>query len=155
MGDQRVTIPGSDVKHGKDACWTPAPCDTQIGATIYIRPRNEVRSADLLSGQFEPISRDEAVAEFGASPQDMETVRAFARQHGLRVTGEDAAARTLHVEGTVEQMKCAFGVNIGLLDSVEGKPISYEGALTVPEELGCLVVAVLGLDQRPIARTRE
>lgn len=155
MDDQRAAIPGSDVKHGGEARWSPAPCDMQVGVTIYLRPRDDVPSAELLSGQFQPISREEAEAKFGASAQDMEAVRAFAEAHGLRVTGENAAARTIHVEGTVEQMDSAFGVSIGVLNSAGGNCLSYEGALTMPASLECVIVAVLGLDQQPVAKTRE
>lgn len=153
MEDQRAVIPGSDVTHGAEACWSPAPCDMHLGVTIYLRPGNNISAEELLSGQFQPLSREEATSKFGAKSQEMEAVRAFAEAHGLHVTAESAAARTVHVEGTVAQMGSAFGVKIGLVrGKAQGNCISYEGALTVPAPLECVIVAVLGLDQRPIAR---
>ncbi len=157
MDDRRVAIPGSNLKHADDACWSPAPCEARIGVTIYVRRRGDDSDSrtvaeDLLSGRFQPVSREEEAARFGASPQDLEAVCSFAEKHDLRVTNENAAARTVRVEGTVGQMGSAFQVNIGMVEGANGECLSYEGTLTLPASLASVVVAVLGLDQRPVAK---
>lgn len=155
MDNQRAAIPGSDVRHGEKACWSPAPCGMKIEITIYIKPPQTMASAELLSGEFQPTSREEAETKFSAKTEDLEAIRTFAEEHGLQVKGEDQAARTVHVEGTVEQLSSAFGVNIGVLRSGDQTYISYQGCLTVPVPLQNVVTAVLGLDRRPIAKTHQ
>lgn len=155
MDDQRAAIPGSDVTHGEEACWSPAPREMKLEVTIYIRPPENAPSAELLSGQFQPMSREEAETKFSAKREDLEAIRTFADEHGLRVKAEDQTARTVHVEGTVEQLGSAFGVNIGALKSGDQTYISYQGCLTVPAPLQNVVSAVLGLDRRPIAKAHQ
>jgi kumamolisin len=109
--------------------------DQRISPTIVIR-RPQL-SPELLS----------------ADPADLEAVRAFARDNGLKILAESAEARTVRVDGTVAQVGKAFGVEIEWrIDEQGRKYLSYRGALTVPAQLNGVVEAVLGLDQRPVAR---
>ena len=90
-----------------------------------------------------------------AEPADLEAVRSFAQENGLDVVNENAAARTVHLEGTVKQMDAAFGVEIRTRHDAEGREyLSYDGPISVPQTIGDKVEGVLGLDQRPIARRR-
>jgi hypothetical protein len=84
------------------------------------------------------------------SPQDAAAVEAFARQYGLQVTEANAAKRTVKVSGSAQALGRAFSVT---LDSF-GEYIGYEGPLTVPDNLSGIVMAVLGLDTRPIAHSQ-
>jgi kumamolisin len=82
-------------------------------------------------------------------------VLAFVRSKDLTVIAENAEARTVQIEGTTTQIGQAFGVDIQWHLGPNGqKYLSYQGALTLPAELSGIVEAVLGLDQRPIARHR-
>ena len=58
------------------------------------------------------------------------------------------AARTVKVEGAATDFNRAFGIDL----SSFGNYVSYSGPITVPESLASVVVAVLGLDNRPVAR---
>lgn len=156
MDDQRVIVPGSCLEHGAEARWSPAACDERVQVTIYLRRKDEAgrksSAEELLSGQFQPISREEAAARLTASSEDMEAVRGFAETHGLRVVREDLVSRTIHVEGTVEQLGSVFRVKLGKLEDSSGAHLSYQGTIMIPAALAGVVVAVLGLDQRPVAR---
>jgi kumamolisin len=80
-------------------------------------------------------------------------VLSFTRANGLQVIAQNAGARTVQIEGTTTQIGQAFGVTIEWRVDPKGqKYLSYQGALTLPAELTGIVEAVLGLDQRPIAR---
>lgn len=158
VNDGRVEIPGSAPKARSAEIWlSPVEPDQQVSATIILRRgQNSGDTGDLeeqlMSGRSQPISRDEAAQTLGADPDDLRAVRSFLEQHGLRMIKENAAARTLHVEGTVEQMSEAFGVRLGWFEDAEGRRhMSYEGVLSVPQSLSGIILAVLGLDQRPIA----
>jgi Pro-kumamolisin, activation domain len=82
------------------------------------------------------------------SNEDLAAVEAFAREYGLQVTEADAAKRTVKVAGTAQNLGRAFGVDLGVF----GDYISYSGPITVPDHLVGCILAVLGLDNRPIAR---
>jgi Pro-kumamolisin, activation domain len=81
------------------------------------------------------------------SQQAIAAVEAFARQYGLQVTEASAAKRTVKVSGSAQALGRAFGVTLEAF----GEYIGYQGPLTIPDNLSGIVMAVLGLDTRPIA----
>ncbi len=97
------------------------------------------------------VPRAEAVHLLGADPGDVEAVRAFAARHGLHVDRVDVTARSVGLTGTVAAMNEAFRVDLGryTADGVEYR--GREGEIHVPTALHGVVVAVLGLDDRPQA----
>jgi kumamolisin len=101
------------------------------------------------------MSREEMAETLGASTEDLQAVRAFAKQYGLPVTDENAEARTLHLDGTAQQMAAAFQTDLGMVEDTSGRHLSYKGPLTVPASLKDVVTAVLGLDKRPIAKRHD
>jgi kumamolisin len=99
------------------------------------------------------MSREEAAQFLRASPADLAAVRAFVQEYGLKIVSEDAEARIVRIEGSLAQIGKAFGVEIQLRTDQNCKEyLSYQGALTMPASLQGVIEAVLGLDQRPIAR---
>ncbi len=121
----RVEIPGS----------TPRP-PAESAETSAI-PNDEQLSASII---LQSPSQDDVAA-----------VEAFAREFGLRVTEADAAKRTVKVSGTPQQLGEAFGVKL----AKAGGYVTYQGPLSVPEDLAGLVMAVLGLDNRPVAHSHS
>jgi kumamolisin len=89
----------------------------------------------------------------GADPADLERLRAFARQHGLRESGADLGRRVLHLSGAPRALEQAFGVKLGRyrLHDGRGPFVGCDCAPTVPAE----AIAVLGLDRRPVARAHS
>jgi kumamolisin len=159
LGDQRVQVPGSAPKHGAETRWSlPAETHESGGVTIVLRRRTDSATTsnleeELLSGQFGRLSREEAARAIAADPNDMASVRSFLQQYGLTIVEENAATRTIHAEGTVEQMNRAFGVQLRLAQDTKGQQyLSYEGSIMVPKPLAGIITAVLGLDQRPVAK---
>jgi len=137
MSEQRVEIPGSEPPHPTEArSWTAADPNREITVTVML-PR-------------------QAPEQTCAKPQDLEAIRRFAQQYGLTVVDEKPAARTVHLRGTVREMDAAFGTQLGEFQAAHGHQyLSYDGPLSVPQPLAGAVLAVLGLDQRPIARHRR
>ncbi len=71
----------------------------------------------------------------------------------MTITEANPTARTVKVKGTAEQINSAFGVKLGLVSEGEGEQfLSHKEAISVPHSLTKLVTAVLGLDQRPVAK---
>jgi kumamolisin len=130
--------------------------DQQITATIVLRRRASAAKLgeELLAGTAQRVPREKA-AEIGADPQDIAAVCAFLERNGLKILSENAAARTIRIEGTIQQMEHAFGVQMAWFENEQGKRyLSYRGTISIPESLRAVIVAVLGLDQRPVARRR-
>jgi hypothetical protein len=126
--------------------------DETASVTVLLRPPVGL-GEQLLSGQYRSESREAAEQNTAADPKDLAAVRAFARVHGLTVQSEDPASRRIVLAGTVKQMEQAFEVEIGDGKDASGHNFrTYRGALQLPESLQLAVTAVLGLDQRPVAR---
>jgi kumamolisin len=120
-----------------------------LAATVVVR-RPPTGS---LPANAAALPREQVEQALSANPDDLAAVRKFASAHNLKVTKENPPARTLHVEGTVEQLDKAFGVNICWCHQDDGlQYLGYEGQIVLPPELEGIVEAVLGLDQRPVAR---
>ncbi len=151
MANDRAAIPGSAAKPLEDAAAVPA--SEPIEATVVLRRNPEMPDIGerLLSGAFSPRSREEAAAYTQAAPEDVTAVENFAAQNGLQVVSADAGTRTVRLAGTAEQFDRAFGIE--LVHS--GNFRSYRGTLSVPQSLAGVVAAVLGLDNRPVAASRQ
>jgi kumamolisin len=156
VSGRRVKIPGSAPPHPVEAhVPTPADPNQEVIASIIVRRRAAAGDLEqrLLSGRSQPLSQSEAAAVIGADPEDLEAVRAFAERYGLKIVDENAATRTIRVRGTVEQIDEAFAVRLGWFPAPDGQShLSYEGTISVPEQVAGVIMAVLGLDQRPVAR---
>jgi kumamolisin len=77
---------------------------------------------------------------------------------GLTVTDTHQGSRRMMVSGTISAMSAAFGTTLTLvtspqLDGTGQATHRYRsGSLSVPADLAGIVIAVLGLDDRPVAR---
>ena len=153
MGNDRVVIAGSAPQHEGSTQLGALSRDQNLTVSIVLRRRPDgANTAELLlSGQAKPLSREEALQQTAADPQELAAVEAFARDYCLRVLEADAAKRIVKVSGSVQEFERAFGVQIGMF----GNYVSYGGPITVPEALAGVIVAVLGLDNRPVARARS
>jgi kumamolisin len=152
---ERFVIPGSEARNSSVGGWLPVDAEQRITPTIVIRRSSRVGdiSEQLLSGSWRQASRAETESFLRVDPDDLAAVFAFAQQCGLTVIAENAEARTVKVQGSVAQIGEAFGIQVQWKLEPDGqKYLSYQGALTIPEELAGIVEAVLGLDQRPVAR---
>ncbi|GAA5182366.1 S53 family peptidase [Rugosimonospora acidiphila] len=87
-----------------------------------------------------------------AESAELALVERFAEDHGLSVTAVNPTARSVGLLGSVAQMNAAFGVNLGRYTGDGQTYRGREGDVHVPAELAGVVVAVLGLDDRPQAR---
>jgi kumamolisin len=87
-----------------------------------------------------------------ADTDELALVERFAEDHGLSVTSTTPAARSVGLLGSVAQMNEAFGVRLGRYESGGQTYRGREGDVHVPAALDGVVVAVLGLDDRPQTR---
>ena len=83
---------------------------------------------------------------------DIAAVKEFASKHGLAVVQEHAGRRTVVLSGTVAQFNAAFGVDLQRFEHGGGSYRGRVGNIHLPEELSGRVEAMLGLDNRPVAK---
>jgi kumamolisin len=138
-----------------------APADEPVEVTVLLRRKDgDATDAFAAHAERDPVARedlsaDQLAARFGASDDDVEKVRRFAKDNGLEVVDESAAQRRVELRGAAAAMGQAFGVSLGRYENDEGlRYRGREGAVQVPAELDGVVTAVLGLDDRPQARPR-
>jgi kumamolisin len=157
MTERFVPLPGSERAPAPQA--RPAgelDGSTAIEATLVLRRRNAVPN-DLVEGP-DTVSTDELAQRYGADPQDVESVRRVLGEHGLTVGEVHLGSRLVKVSGTVDAFRATFGAQLEKAVSpspVNGAPVEHRhrtGGLQLPAELDGVVTAVLGLDDRPVAR---
>ncbi|MCW2541813.1 MAG: peptidase [Frankiales bacterium] len=141
-----------------DSRGTTRPLDPQarVEATLVLRRRAEPTPADL-SGA--PLSAAELEERFGADPADVQRVQDGLSAAGIDVLSVDPASRRMRISAPVDRLNKFFGTQLDLRTvpvvgrgDVEVRHRS--GSLQLPVDLEPVVVAVLGLDNRPQARSR-
>jgi kumamolisin len=122
------------------ACANDEPMDV----TLVLRRRQP------LERPIPRVQRADFAAGYGADPADVERVRAFGAKHGMQEQACDMARRTLHWRGSVQSLQQAFGVKLGRYEMSPGGAtfIGCSGTPVLPDPA---VIAVLGLDRRPVA----
>jgi kumamolisin len=139
-----------------------------IQATVHVKPATDrlasfVRAmVDNRLSQRQHLSRDEYAATHGAAPSDIQKIRRFAREHGVRVVRDRLAAktkanplahRTVQLRGTLGAFGRAFGVKLLRVRDAQGRMYrTYNGPLNVPEGFQDVISNVFNLDTRPQAQ---
>src|SRR5580704_10448780 len=101
----RVPIPGSErssAAHASVGTSDPAEITT---VTVYVRGSG---------GEPPPgrLAREEFAAAYGASPSDVDAIRAFAEAHGLTAGDADLARGSVQITGTLGALSAAFGTTL-------------------------------------------
>jgi kumamolisin len=154
-----VPLPGSEhPRRAETIPLGPVDPDRVIDVVLVLRERQDTPA---LPGQDyfvrtparerEVLSDDEFAARHGAHPDEIDQVEAFARSGELEVVESHVARRTVHLRGTTRRLDAAFGIVLTLYRTAEGTHRGYDGPVQVPADLAQIVVAVFGLDDRPLA----
>jgi kumamolisin len=151
-GSQRASFAGTrDVG--------PADGDERLQVSVLLRRRNaaelagrvrRLQAGDKRAGH---LSRQNFAASYGADPAEAAAVASFAQAHALTVVSEDLARRTVVLAGTVARFEAAFAVALRRLEFTGGACRGRTGPIHLPQELSGVIVAVLGPDDRPQAKT--
>jgi kumamolisin len=127
-----------------------------ITVTLVLRRRAQVPAA-LVIGP-ETITHEELDAQYGAETDDIALVTSTMTELGLTVTDTHQGSRRVMVSGTIGALSAAFGTTLTLVTSPQPDGTGQathryrSGGLSVPAALAGIVIAVLGLDDRPVAR---
>ena len=148
-GSERSPLPGSRIV-------APASEDERFEVTVLIRRRRaqelQEHMAALCAGRpVNALTREEFAQRHGADAQDLGAIAKFAGEHGLTVVQSHSARRTVILSGTVRQFCAAFGVQLHHCHYSGGSYRGRSGSIQIPTELEGIIIAVLGLDNRPQA----
>ncbi|MBV9761254.1 MAG: S8/S53 family peptidase [Acidobacteriaceae bacterium] len=151
--DKFIQLPGSERNRPPNATASgPVPGTETVRVSVILHRRNEPE-IDPRTGAFPPISREEFAELYGADPEDIRTLLRFAHRHGLSVVESSAVKRRVVLTGSASAMTAAFGTQLTAYRSAAGQTFrARTGSLSIPEELGGAVMAVLGMDTREVAR---
>jgi kumamolisin len=156
--DSFVPLPGSE--RGSLQGLEPAgPVDgaARIEVTLVTR-RRAALPAELVLGPA-TLTQAEFAQRHGTDPADIDLVREVLSRHGIEVTEVHAGSRRVKASGTLAALAETFGASLSMVRSphpvMPGGQAEHryrQGSLRIPAELAGIVLAVLGLDDRPQAR---
>jgi kumamolisin len=100
-----------------------------------------------------PLSREAYAQTYAASHTDLDRIHEFAHRHHLQIRRAEPAENAVTLAGTVARIEAAFGVKLQHFEHPGlGRYRSYSGSIALPDDVHELVSAVLGLDDRSLAR---
>jgi len=145
----QIILKGSQREHPKDSEFAGKPrLDERGGITCVLRRKHAAPRSVAIQ-----LSHEDFAAMHGCDIADIQAVESFAAEHHFTVDRVDNAARTVKLSGNLHRLAEAFGASLELRKLAGGTYRTRSGGLTVPTELNGIVIAILGFDQRPLART--
>jgi len=159
MPQERVALAGSHREPAANAS-APSPIDqhelVQVTVVLRRRPQSRLPAAEEFAFQdthtVKYHRREDFAVLHGADPADITLIEAFAHEHSLTVRERSAARRSVVLTGTVENMQEAFGTSLAHYQTPAGGYRGRTGPVMIPANLQGVVQAVLGLDNRPVAK---
>jgi kumamolisin len=149
-GSERKSVRGARLIHNSHP-------DQTIEVSVRIRSKAEAKREELKRALEKPGFKHMSRADFekahGADPADLEKIKKFAQESGLKVneTGTELARRTVMLSGTVSNLENAFNVELKEYSHPKGNFRGRVGAISVPAEYAEIITGVFGLDNRPQA----
>jgi len=161
-----VEIPGSHREPPKSLPAIAAAHTATHGEPIEISVYLKDRSADDLLKQG-PISGAEAEAAAKKAPahdigsqraveyaDDFAKIADFANETGLAIVKQDPARRLVKLSGPIDKIEAAFRTKLQYYNDGQQGFRARSGSLSAPADVVDRVEAVLGLDTRPIAKSK-
>lgn len=156
MTEHRVELPGSFRRPVAGAVPAAQAISAErIDVTLVLRRKAELDDEQIAAGTLSP---QELAERFGASDDDIDLVTAALQAADATVVDVDKGSRRMRVSGTIAILEQLFGTTLEAVQSTDpttGTPVTHRhrsGSLSTPAALEGVVVAVLGLDDRPQAR---
>ena len=149
-GSERQPVRGARLIHNSHP-------DQTIEVSVRLRSKAESQREELKSALAKPGFKQMSRADFenahGADPADLDKIKKFAQEFGLKVreTGTELARRTVVLSGTVSNLQKAFNVELKEYSHPKGNFRGRVGALSVPADYADIITGVFGLDNRPQA----
>jgi kumamolisin len=149
MNSKKVILPGSE-RQPLGTRVGDQPNDETIEVSIILKPKT--RAVAQQRGGV-AVSREDFAAKNGADMAVIEKVKQFAKENNLTVSEVSPERRTVKLEGTAANMIQAFEVKLDRYENEKQQYRARTGVIKLPSDLAPSVEAVLGLDDRPQAKT--
>jgi Pro-kumamolisin, activation domain/Repeat of unknown function (DUF346) len=137
----------------------PAKADEVMSVSVRVRRRTDAPALPNIEYWASPpvsqrkyLTREDFAGKYGAHPDDLQKIEAFAKNANLTVVDSSIPRRTVKLSGTVAQINAAFGVALGHYKTDKEEYRGREGFIHVPPPLNGIVEGVFGLDNRQMAR---
>ncbi|MGA3188814.1 MAG: S53 family peptidase [Bryobacteraceae bacterium] len=157
-GSTRKAMPGAKLLRKSDVA-------ERIKVSVFVRrnpnpPAKAVSSAAALSAELpskrKALTKAEFNAVYGADPADLERVEAWAAKSKLKVLDPSVAKRRIMMEGTIDDIQRAFGVQLNEYEHpTQGHFRGREGDVKIPSDLAGVIEGVFGLDTRRVGQSRR
>jgi kumamolisin len=122
-----------------------------VRIVVVLRPASPVVASRHVGGNF--LTHAEYAAQHASDPGAMASVTHYAQSQGLSVEPPVPGSNQLVLTGTYGQAIAAFRPEqIGVYEANGRRFVARTGHLSVPEEVAGQIVAVMGFDQRPVAK---
>jgi len=143
-GSERALLPGA-------RAIGPTDQNQLIEISVILKHRQPL---DITKAAGKAMNHSDFAAQYGADPAHVDKIRKFAADNNLQVLerGDEVLRRTVTLAGTAAAMEKAFGIELIDYDHPEGSYRGRTGPINVPEECAPFIKAVLGLDDRPVAK---
>ncbi len=149
--EKKVPLRGSERKPlpAADLAGTVKP-DEVVRVTVILRHKDGAPSPR----PGHSLSHQDFEQKHGADPQAIAVVERFAHNAGLTVVESSARKRRVILSGPIEAFSKAFGATLNCyrLGGSKKEFRGRTGTLDIPTELEGSVLAILGLDNRPVAQ---
>ncbi len=156
---KKIVLPGSErIPLSGFQAAAPSDPNEKIEITVTLKPKAPVAvnrkplSAKEFAARKEP-DRNAVQRECAASEECVNRVTQFAKSSNLTVLSADAVKRAVVLSGTVKDFNAAFSTDLRRYEKQTEWYRGRTGPLEIPEELKNDVESVLGLDDRPQAKT--
>ncbi len=125
--------------------------NNHVRLTVVLRPGQPVVPEHHFHG--EALSHAAYKARHSTDAGAIAQLRGFAESHGMRVESAAPDMNQMILTGTYKQARAAFQPeHIGIYESGGHRFVARSGHISVPAQLHDQIVAVMGFDQRPVAR---
>jgi kumamolisin len=155
-----VPLPGSE-RTALPQAGSAGSLDETEHIQVTLVTRRKAALPRTAAGSLARISRDDLRQKYGSEPADQALVAQVlaSADPAVTVVQQDPASRLMTISGPAGALAGAFRTQLRLVTSTrpDGSVTWHryrEGGLQVPAALDGIVVAVLGLDNRPQAQTR-
>lgn len=145
-GSERSPIPGSRVI---------ARANQNAVIEVSLKLRRKKVLPELAGRPTKIMTREELAANYGASPEDINTVKKVFEGLGFTIVDANAATRMVRVSAPIRTIEKAFQVKLFNYAHESGNYRGRVGSISVPAEVKDTVEAVFGLDNRRVARRRR
>ena len=126
--------------------------DTPINATVWLRPHDEAAfnaavAARMTKGaaEYHHWMTPSEVASYNATDEDVSTLEAALRQHGLTIAGHESDNSAIRVSGSAATMQAAFRTSLHVFTKDGARFYRTTGAPAFAGAHGELIAGITGL----------